>query len=212
MNLSLSSCTTWIIHRRNIVQAWWLTMRRSIMQHPSAHRSVGKVSKPSERQRVKIRRMPLWQSGLSARLWSPVDFTYARRRMIHQNPESTGATLPIALSPKSAIIVSVLRTGSWRTWQKQPQRKKKKFKTSSWFNSILTFYFWPSDQILMSQIAHSQKDMPHMNQGWTHLELRETQNPITGTWKTKWYLVALAFHSRTCMLSVLENLPWNWQA
>jgi hypothetical protein len=32
--------------------------------------------------------------------------------MIHQNPESTGATLPIALSPKSAIRVSVFLTAS----------------------------------------------------------------------------------------------------
>jgi hypothetical protein len=93
------------------------TIRRSTMQHPSAHRRVGKVSKPSDRQSVKISVIPRWQSGISARLWSPVDFTYARRRIIHQNPESTGATLPMALSPKSAIMVSVLRTGSWSTWQ-----------------------------------------------------------------------------------------------
>jgi hypothetical protein len=92
------------------------TIRRSTMQHPSAHRRVGKVSKPSDRQSVKINVIPRWQSGISARLWSPVDFTYARRRIIHQNPESTGATLPMALSPKSAIMVSVLRTGSWSTW------------------------------------------------------------------------------------------------
>jgi len=91
------------------------TIRRSTMQHPSAQRRVGNVSKPSERHNSRMSRMPLWQSAISAKLWSPVDFVYARRRMIHQNPESTGATRPIALSPKSAIIVSVLRRGSWST-------------------------------------------------------------------------------------------------
>ncbi len=50
--------------------------------------------------------------------------------------------------------------------------------------SLSTFDCKPSDQILMSQNAHRQKDMPHMNQGWTDLELRETHNPITGTRKT----------------------------
>uniref|UniRef100_A0A0A9GAM6 Uncharacterized protein n=1 Tax=Arundo donax TaxID=35708 RepID=A0A0A9GAM6_ARUDO len=51
--------------------------------------------------------MHFWHSGDSDKLASPVYFVYARRRIIHQNPESTGATLPIALSPKSATKVSV---------------------------------------------------------------------------------------------------------
>ncbi|KAF7810810.1 hypothetical protein G2W53_031786 [Senna tora] len=51
----------------------------------------------------------------SAKEVSPVDFVYARSSIIHQNPESTGATLPIALSPKSAIRVSYFLIGSWNT-------------------------------------------------------------------------------------------------
>lgn len=85
------------------------------MEHPSAQSRVGKVSNPSDRHKVKISLIPFWHSGVSARDRSPVDFVYARSRMIHQNPESTGATLPIALSPKSAAMVSVFLTGSWRT-------------------------------------------------------------------------------------------------
>jgi len=92
-----------------------LTILRSIMQHPSAHSKVGKVSNPSDRHRVRIKRIPFWHSGCSASEESPVDFVYARSSMIHQNPESTGATLPIALSPKSAIRVSWFLTGSWYT-------------------------------------------------------------------------------------------------
>lgn len=92
-----------------------LTILLSIIEHPSAQSKVGKVSNPSDRHKLNISLMPFWHSGDSARVWSPVDFVYARRRIIHQKPESTGATLPIALSPKSAIMVSVLRTGSCRT-------------------------------------------------------------------------------------------------
>lgn len=92
-----------------------LTILRSIIEHPSAQSRVGNVSNPSDRHRVSMSLIPFWQSGVSARDKSPVDFVYARSRIIHQNPESTGATLPMALSPKSAIIVSDLRTGSWRT-------------------------------------------------------------------------------------------------
>ena len=83
------------------------TIRRSIMEQPSVHSRVGKVSNPSDKQRLSISLMHLWHSGDSDKLASPVRFVYARRRMIHQNPESTGATLPIALSPKSATSVSV---------------------------------------------------------------------------------------------------------
>lgn len=92
-----------------------LTILRSIMQQPSAQRRVGNVSNPSERHKLRIRRIPFWHSGNSANEVSPVDFVYARSKIIHQNPESTGATLPIALSPKSAINVSLFLTGSWST-------------------------------------------------------------------------------------------------
>ena len=92
-----------------------LTILRSIMQHPSAQRRVGNVSNPSERHKDRIRRIPPWHSGISANDKSPVDFVYARSNIIHQNPESTGATLPIALSPKSAISVSLFLTGSLNT-------------------------------------------------------------------------------------------------
>ena len=94
---------------------WYLTILRSIIEHPSAHNKVGNVSNPSERHKVSISLIPFWHSDVSARVKSPVDFVYARSRIIHQNQESTGATLPIALSPKSATIVSILRTGSWST-------------------------------------------------------------------------------------------------
>ncbi|GER55253.1 ribosome-recycling factor [Striga asiatica] len=83
--------------------------------HPSAQRSVGNVSNPSERHKLRISLIPFWHSGISAKEVSPVDFVYALSKIIHQNPESTGATLPIALSPKSATNVSVFLTGSCNT-------------------------------------------------------------------------------------------------
>jgi hypothetical protein len=83
-----------------------LTILRSIMLQPSAHNNVGKVSKPSDRHRLSMSLIPFWHSGVSDSVKSPVAFVYARRSMIHQNPESTGATLPMALSPKSACRVS----------------------------------------------------------------------------------------------------------
>jgi hypothetical protein len=73
--------------------------------------------------------------------------------------------------------------GPDRSSDKEKKRNLKPAVGSTAF-SLSTFDCKPSDQILMSQNAHSQKDMPHMNQGWTHLELRETQNPIIGTQKT----------------------------
>jgi hypothetical protein len=50
-----------------------LTILRSIMQHPSAQSNVGKVSKPSERQRLSMSLMAFWHSGFSASVRSPVD-------------------------------------------------------------------------------------------------------------------------------------------
>ncbi|BAS79161.1 Os02g0550650, partial [Oryza sativa Japonica Group] len=85
------------------------------MQQPSAHSNVGKVSNPSDKHRLSISLIPFWHSGVSASVRSPVDLVYARRSMIHQNPESTGATLPMALSPKSACRVSTPFLESWST-------------------------------------------------------------------------------------------------
>ena len=82
------------------------------MEQPSVQSRVGKVSNPSDKQRLRISLMHLWHSGDSDKLASPVRFVYARRRMIHQNPESAGATRPMALSPKSAARVSTPRFGS----------------------------------------------------------------------------------------------------
>lgn len=85
------------------------------MLHPSAHRSVGKVSNPSDKQRLSINFIPCCTSGRSDREKSLVHFVYDLSNIIHQNPESTGATLPIALPPKSAINVSFLRCVSYKT-------------------------------------------------------------------------------------------------
>lgn len=119
-----------------------LTILRSIILHPSAHNKVGNVSKPSDKHNVKISLIPLWHSGNSAKEVSPVDFVYARRRIIHQKPESTGATLPIAHSPKSAIMVSKFLTGSWRTLKlagmtPAPKVKLSTFFSHDWSRSVL---------------------------------------------------------------------------
>ena len=123
-----------------------LTILRSIIQHPSAQRRVGNVSNPSERHKVRIRRIPFWHSGSSARVESPVDFVYARSSIIHQNPESTGATLPIALSPKSAIKVSEFLTGSWSTLKlagitPSPSWKRSTFFSQDWRRRVFTRKF-----------------------------------------------------------------------
>lgn len=60
--------------KKKVENIYKLTILRSIMEHPSAQRRVGKVSKPSERHNARINLIPFWQSGVSAKELSPVDF------------------------------------------------------------------------------------------------------------------------------------------
>ncbi|BAS71919.1 Os01g0332150 [Oryza sativa Japonica Group] len=77
------------------------------MHDPSVTSKVGNISNPSDKHKLKISLMPVCTSTLSCSALSPVILQYALSKIIHQNlPESTGATRPIADSPKSGSKTS----------------------------------------------------------------------------------------------------------
>lgn len=60
-------------------------MRRSIMQQPSVHSKVGKVSNPSDKQSDSTSCIPLWQSGVSDKVESPVDLVKRKKENNNKN-------------------------------------------------------------------------------------------------------------------------------
>uniref|UniRef100_A0A0A9DBZ3 Uncharacterized protein n=1 Tax=Arundo donax TaxID=35708 RepID=A0A0A9DBZ3_ARUDO len=82
------------------------------MHEPSVTSNVGNMSKPSAKQSFKIIFIPVWTSILSCTDRSPEHFPYALSNIIHHRPESTGATRPIAASPKSGSKTSSVASSS----------------------------------------------------------------------------------------------------